>query len=81
MKRSREYRFAQKERVIKNRLRLVRDAFPDMIQTYENKKNYLGTHDPFDCGKANCQLCRYHKKDFDKKIKLKLPLEDNDNGD
>jgi hypothetical protein len=78
MKRSREYRFEQKERVIKKRFRLVKDTFPDMTENYQNKKNYLATHDPFDCGKSNCQLCRTHKKEWDKIKKMKLPLEDNE---
>lgn len=78
MKRSREYRFEQKEKIIKRRLRLVKDAFPDMTETYQNKKNYLATHDPFDCGHAQCGLCRTCKKQHKKDQERKLPLEDND---
>ncbi len=75
MKRSREYRFKQKERVIKNRVKLCKQIRYSP-QTMVNEPSRMDKKRPFDCGNANCQTCRHHKKDWDKIKKMKLPMED-----
>jgi hypothetical protein len=77
MKRSREYRFEQKERVIKNRKKLMKVTGLEHSKNDDNR--YSKAH-PYDCGISNCQRCRTHKKEWDKVKKMKLPLEDNEDG-
>ena len=76
MKRSREYRFEQKERVIKNRLKLIKNTFNSIIDKYDGKLNILNKDDPYDCGKRQCGMCRSCKKQHAKDINRKVPLED-----
>lgn len=79
MKRSREYRFEQRERVIKNRIKLCsHKRHPPQAMVDEPSR--MDKKRPFDCGRANCQMCRTHKKEWDKIKKMKFPLEDNEDG-
>ena len=80
MKRSRAYRIKTKEKIIKKRLKLVKNIEPCRVEHFQSKMNYLSTHDPFDCGKTQCGLCRTCKKQHKKDLKRKQPLEDNEDG-
>jgi hypothetical protein len=81
MKRSREFRFEQKEKFIKKRLKDVKNAGTSgMLENFLNKKNILSKKDGFDCGKRQCGLCRTCKKQHKKDLERKLPLEDNTDG-
>ena len=83
------YRLAQKERIIKKRLRLIKATespsliYPDGKTQYEHavaESNKVNKRHPFDCGKSDCMLCHRHKihKKYDsKQNKYKTsPLED-----
>ncbi|MCE5317410.1 MAG: hypothetical protein LLG04_08635 [Parachlamydia sp.] len=59
MTRDRGYRRKQRDRVIKNRKKLVRDLDGEGCWKYEGK---YGKHHPYDCGKTDCMLCHAHKK-------------------
>lgn len=54
----------QKERVIENRLRLVRNYSSDWDQWYEQllkKRSRLSDRSPYDCGRSHCGVCHYEK--------------------
>jgi len=78
----RAYRIAQKERVIKKRLKLVRrldtgHVFEDGKTDYEHqleKANKFGKKHPMDCGNPKCGLCHREKLSGDKKISEKKKL-------
>jgi hypothetical protein len=66
---NRAYRRAQKSRVIKKRLKLVKardNRRPDMSgKTYyekvAEKANVLDKNHPYDCGNAKCMICHAEK--------------------
>jgi hypothetical protein len=78
MTRSREYNREQRERVIKNRKRLIRDM--KMSDGIKHDGEYAKRH-PYDCGHKDCPLCHRHKvkgcesKDKDKHAILDLIIE------
>ena len=78
MKRSKAYRIHHKERVIKNRKKLC-SQIENVDSRNIEQPNRMDKRHPLDCGQANCSLCRYSKKEFTKKEKFKLPLEDTAN--
>ncbi|KKN81595.1 hypothetical protein LCGC14_0318640 [marine sediment metagenome] len=63
MGRTRAWRRHQKERVIENRLRLVRDLSQDddWYEQLLEKRSRLSAHSPYDCGKTRCQICHFGK--------------------
>ena len=66
---NRAYRRAQKERVIKKRLKLVK------IEV--KSPNKLSKQHPFDCGQPKCLCCHYEKvlrkkKARDRKLEIKV---------
>ena len=79
----RAYRLAQKERIIKKRLHLVKvkdtgTKFSDGTTLYENlaeKANKLADRHPYDCGKANCLCCHSEKVLKKKKVREQKLLE------
>ena len=67
---SRAQRRADKERVIKKRLRLVKSKDSNTLKVITGQSNYentlevsnsLGKQHPFDCGTPNCLCCHYEK--------------------
>lgn len=59
MKHDRAYNREQRERVIRNRKRMVRDTkSPDGVRA---DGEYAKRH-PYDCGRTDCMLCHGHKK-------------------
>ena len=72
MKKSRAYNREQRDRVIKNRKRLIRD-----MQTSDGVKpdGKYAKHHPFDCGKSDCGLCHPQKvKGCESKNKTKKDM-------
>lgn len=65
MKRSRTYRIHQKERVIKNRIRLVKESQPSASNGLAcvRYRQQLAIRHPYDCGKTDCKLCRKDRKE------------------
>jgi hypothetical protein len=59
MSRDRGYNREQRERVIKNRKRLMKDT--DLHHRSEEDGRYAKRH-PYDCGKTDCGVCHPHKK-------------------
>lgn len=60
MGRGRGYNREQRERVVKNRKRLMRDTGLKH-QKMEQDGRYVKQH-PYDCGKADCGVCSGHKR-------------------
>ena len=58
MKRGKAFRIEQKERVIKNRKRLMKET--DLHHRHEDDNRYNKRH-PYDCGKTDCGCCHPHK--------------------
>lgn len=62
MKRSRAWRRNQKERVVNNRLREMRDMGIAKEEWRVIKEPHrMEKQHPLDCGKAGCLLCHYEK--------------------
>jgi len=57
------------ERVINNRIKLLKNVDPDWTQLI-NVPHKLSKRKPFDCCKSRCPLCHSHKY-YDKKDKAK----------
>ena len=74
MKRDKNFRIHQKERIIKKRIRGFSDDSYD--NTFVIQPNRCVKQHPNDCGHANCRLCRYSKKEFSKKPKENYQFED-----
>lgn len=64
MKRNKEYRIEQEERIINNRKTLLKS-----VTNYPNGKlleepHRMAKQHPFDCGKPNCPVCHSEKAGF-----------------
>lgn len=59
MSRGRDYNREQRERVIKNRKRLMRDTGLQHQKMHQDGR-YVKRH-PYDCGRADCGVCHPHK--------------------
>jgi hypothetical protein len=73
MKRDKAFRIEQRERVIKNRKRLMKDT--DLQHRNENQDNRYNKQHPYDCGNAACLVC-HPEKAFDEKTVEDLRVED-----
>ena len=60
MGRGRGYNREQRERVVKNRKRLMKDTGLEH-QHMEQDGRYVKRH-PYDCGRADCGVCHGHKR-------------------
>lgn len=58
---TRAQRRAQRERIITNRGRLVRNNEPNGIHSWKPNPSLFSKKKPYDCGKAGCRLCHYEK--------------------
>jgi hypothetical protein len=59
MKRDRGFRRQQRERVIKNRKRLMKDT--NLQHRHEEQENRYNKRHPYDCGRTDCGCCHPHK--------------------
>lgn len=73
MKRDRAFRIDQKERVIKNRKRLMKDT--DLHHRNEHQDNRYNKRHPYDCGNPQCLIC-HREKVFGEKTVEDLRVED-----
>ena len=67
--RNKEFRFHEKERVIKNRRDLMKMSKTLRNMSERMSDGELDKKDPIDCGHAKCQCCHIEK--VSKKIKRK----------
>lgn len=73
MNRDRGFRRQQRERVINNRKRLMRDT--DLQHKHEDQSNRYNKRHPYDCGKSGCLVC-HSEKAFHEKTVEDLRLEE-----
>jgi hypothetical protein len=58
---TRSQRRAQRERIITNRGRLVRNNQPNRDLSKKQNPSLFSKKKPYDCGKSGCRLCHYEK--------------------
>lgn len=63
MSRDRGFRREQRERVIRNRRKLVKETDKSLSAFREEKAEYnrYNKRHPYDCGKTDCGVCHPHK--------------------
>lgn len=64
MTRTRSWRRHQTQRVIENRLRLVKNMSQEWDDWYNlllKKRNDLSNRSPYDCGNSRCGTCHFEK--------------------
>jgi hypothetical protein len=59
MKRDKAFRIKQRERVIKNRVKLKKDT--DLVHRHEDQPGRYAKRHPYDCGRTDCGRCHPHK--------------------
>jgi hypothetical protein len=59
MKRDRAFRIEQRERVIKNRVKLKKDT--DLVHRHEDQPGRYAKRHPYDCGNPECLVCHGEK--------------------
>lgn len=70
MKRDRAFRIEQRERVIKNRIKLKKDT--DLVHKHEDHPGRWAKQHPYDCGNPECLVCHCEKVLGLKKIEDKV---------
>ena len=73
MKRDRAFRIEQRERVIKNRVKLKKDT--NLVHRHEDQPGRYAKRHPYDCGNPECLVC-HSEKVFDEKTVEDLRVED-----
>lgn len=61
MKRTRDWRRKQEQRIIENRLKLIKHVDPEYAEYFEKNPHKLAKHKPLSCGNSKCPLCHPEK--------------------
>jgi hypothetical protein len=73
MKRDKAFRIKQRERVIKNRVKLKKDT--NLVHRHEDQPGRYAKRHPYDCGNTQCLVC-HPEKVFDEKTAEDVRVED-----
>jgi hypothetical protein len=62
MKRDKGYRIHNRDRIIKNRKRLLKSLDKDLLDVLKDAENRMSKKHPLDCGNTKCGICSAYKK-------------------